>query len=159
MSYLWPDVELSSDSSDDVSSDKGGKYQENIDNQEQEEVVSFQRRNPSSLIRGDQISLRQLKNKIESSRDKLFFIKNIAAGSSQAKWYLVQVDSYQLDMVSTRYYGVYQLKWYTRHHEDCNQHRTMECHFWMEIREMNRDETFGKMFPVRPLRINGFLQK
>ena len=28
---LWPDVEPDSDSSDDWSSDEGGKYQENID--------------------------------------------------------------------------------------------------------------------------------
>ena len=33
VSDLWPDIEPDSDSSDDVSRDKGSKYQENLDDQ------------------------------------------------------------------------------------------------------------------------------
>ena len=55
-------------------------------------MVSVTRRNLMEIIRGYQRSLIQLKSDIEKSKDKLFFIKHIAAGSSQAKWYLLHVD-------------------------------------------------------------------
>ena len=63
------------------------------------------------------------------------------------------------DPIFIRYYEVYQFWWYVRHHEDCTHNRTMECSFWPEIREMNQDVTLGKMLPVIPLKVNGFLQR
>ena len=44
------------------------------------------------IRRGGKRALGQLKSELESSKDKLFFINYIPAGSTQAKWYLVQVD-------------------------------------------------------------------
>ena len=46
VSYLWPDVELHSDSSDDGSGDDGSKYRHNPDHQNQEEMVTVPRREP-----------------------------------------------------------------------------------------------------------------
>ena len=65
------------------------------------------RRNPRRLRRGEQRALRHIKSEIESSKDKLFFIKHISAGSTQAKWYLVHVDTDQLDFIDMRDYEVY----------------------------------------------------
>ena len=89
MSDLWTDIELDSDSSYDGSRYEGIKYQENPEDQEKEEVVSVPRRTPMRLILGDQRSLRHLKSEIEKSKDKIIFIKNIAAGSTQDQWDLV----------------------------------------------------------------------
>ena len=54
-------------------------------------MVSVPRRNSRRLRQGDQRVLQLLKSDIEKSKDKLFLIKHRAAGSAQAKWYLVQV--------------------------------------------------------------------
>ena len=61
VSDLWPDMVTDSDSSVDGSSDEGGKYQKNLDDQEQE-VVSYKHRNTRSIVRGGQRSLRNLKS-------------------------------------------------------------------------------------------------
>ena len=106
MSYLWPNIELESDSSDDGSSDEVIKYQKRPDNKEQEYVISIPRRNPRRIRRGDKISLRHLKSEIKISKDKLFFIKHTSAGSTQAKWYLIKVDMDQSDLVDMSDYGV-----------------------------------------------------
>ena len=58
-----------------------------------------------------------------------------------------------------RDYGVYWCLWYIRHHEYCTHHRTLKFILWPDIREMKQDGTLGKMLPVRPLRVNGFLQR
>ena len=64
VSDLWSNIEPASDSSDDGSSDEGSKNQDNPDGQEQEEVVSFPRRNPMRLRPGDQRALQPLKSDI-----------------------------------------------------------------------------------------------
>ena len=157
MSDLWPDIEPDSESINYGSGDYGIKYQDNPDDQEQEEAVLATFRNPRRLILGDKRALQLLKIYIENSNDKIFFIKNRSTGSAQAKWYLVHVDMDQLDPVTMRYYGVFRCQWYTRHHEDYTQHHITKCGFWPNIRKINQDVTFGKMLPVRPLRVNGFL--
>ena len=116
-------------------------------------------RNPRILRQGDQRALRQLKRKIESSNNKLFFVKHISAGSTQAIIYLVQVDMEQSDPIDMRDYGVYPCRWYIINHKYFTQHRTMECCFWLYIREMKQYGTPGKMILVRPLKVNGFLQR
>ena len=85
MSDLWPDIDPDSDSSNYGSWYEGIKYQDNPENQEQEKVLLFPHMNPRSLIQGDQRALNQLKSDIERSKDKLFFIKHIDAGSIHAK--------------------------------------------------------------------------
>ena len=90
-------------SSVDGSSDEGRKYQEKLDYQDQE-VVSYICRNPRRIIRGDQRALTQIEIEIDISEDKPFFIKIVYAGSTQAKWYLVQVDMDQSDPVLVKYY-------------------------------------------------------
>ena len=107
MSVLWLEIEPASGSIDDNSSDKGRKDQDDLDDQEQEEVVLVPRRNPIRLRWGDQIASRQLKIDIEISKDKLFVIKHMSAGSNQTKQYLVQVDMDQSDPVDMGNYGVY----------------------------------------------------
>ena len=72
MSDLWPDIEPDSESSVDRSSDKGRKYQEDLDDQEKEEVVSSTLRNPRSIRKGDQRELRNLKCEIKISKDNIF---------------------------------------------------------------------------------------
>ena len=67
------------------------------------------------IRRGDQRSLIQLKSDIEKSKDKIFFINHISAGSAQDKFYLVQMDVDHSYLVTMRYYGVYRLRWYIRH--------------------------------------------
>ena len=111
VSDLWPDIEPDGDSIDGGSRNEGIKYQENLEDQEQEEVVLVTQRNPRRLRQGDQISLRHLKSESGSSKDKLFFIKRISTGSTQSKWYLVQVDMGQSDPIEMRYYGVYRCRW------------------------------------------------
>ena len=106
VSDLGPDIEPDSHSSVDGLSYQGIKYQKNLDNQEHE-VTPDTRSNPIWIIRGDQRALRQLKIEIESSKDKLFFTKHIYVGSTQAKWYLIQVDMDQSDPFSIRDYGMY----------------------------------------------------
>ena len=64
-------------------------------------------RNPRRLRQGDQRALIQLKSEIKSSMDTNLFIKYISAGSTRAKWYLVQVDMNQLDPIDMKDYGVY----------------------------------------------------
>ena len=54
-------------------------------------MVSSPIKNPNRLGRVDQRALIYLLSEIEISKDKLFFINHIDAGSSQAKSYLVQV--------------------------------------------------------------------
>ena len=75
VSDLWPDIYPCGDYSVDLSSDKGSKDQENLDDQEQE-VVSPSRRNSRRIRGGDQIPLIYLKRNIESSKDNFFFTKN-----------------------------------------------------------------------------------
>ena len=106
VSDFWPDIEPDSESSDGGSSYEGIIYQENAEDQEQEEVVLVPRRNPRRLIQGDKRALRNLKSEIETSKGNLFFINNIAAGSTQAKWYLVQVNMDQSDPIDMRDYGI-----------------------------------------------------
>ena len=145
---LWPYIEPDTDSSVDGSSEKGGKYQENLDDKYQEEVISDPHRNPRRIIWGEQRALRHLKNENQSSKDKLCFIRKISAGSTKDKWYLIQVDMDQYDMVALRDYGVYLWRCYTRHHEECTQHWKTECCLWTDIREMEQDGTIGEMLHV-----------
>ena len=121
-------------------------------------MVSDPCRNPRRLIQSDQRSLSHLKIEIEVSKYKLFFIKHILSGSTQPKFYLIKGVMEHLGQVDMRYYGVYQCWWYIRQHKDFTQHLTMECIFWTKIRDMKQDVTLGKMLPLRPLRINDFLQ-
>ena len=72
MSDLWPDIEPDSESSVDRSSDKRRKYQEDLDDQEKEEVVSSTLSNPRSIRKGDQRELRNLKCEIKISKDNIF---------------------------------------------------------------------------------------
>ena len=67
---------LSNASNDDAKSGEGNKYRENPDDKEQDEVISVLRRNPRRLRRYEQRSLKHIKNYIERSKDKLFFIKS-----------------------------------------------------------------------------------
>ena len=53
------------------------------------------------------MAIRYIKPEIVSSKDKIFFIKHIEAVSTQAKWYLVQVDMDPMDIIYMRGYGVY----------------------------------------------------
>ena len=55
-------------------------------------MVSVPLRNPRRLIRGDQITLQQLKIYIEKSKDKVFFIRQKSAESTQDILYLIKVD-------------------------------------------------------------------
>ena len=55
-------------------------------------MVSVTRKNQRRIIWGGQNSLRQLKIDIEISKDNIFFINHIAAGSTQAKSYLFKLD-------------------------------------------------------------------
>ena len=88
---------------------------------------------------------RQLKRNIEKLNSNLFFIKNIASVSAQAKFYLLQVDIDQSDPVTMIYYGVYRFQWYIRHHEDCTKHPIMAYRFLPEIMEMHQNSTLGKI--------------
>ena len=119
MSGLLPYIEPVSDSINDGSSDEGGKYQENPDYQEQEEVVLVSRRNPRRIRGGDLRPLSQIKSDIKRSKDKLFLIKHMSAGSTHAKWYLVQVDMEQSNPVSMSNYGAYGFRWYIIQYEEC----------------------------------------
>ena len=47
--YIFPDVDLDSDSSYYGSSNEGRKSQDNLDNKEQEELVSVIHRNPRRI--------------------------------------------------------------------------------------------------------------
>ena len=120
-------------------------------------LVSF--RNPRRLRRGYQRELRLLKSEISSSKDKLFSIKHIATGLTQAKLYLVQVDMDHYDPIEMNDSGVYRCGWYIRHHKDCTHHRTLECRFWPEILKMKQDVTHKNKLPVIPHRVNGFLHR
>ena len=110
VSYLWPDIEPDIDSNYGESRNEVIKDQDNLEVQEQEEVVLVPCRNPRRLRRLDQRSLRKLKSEIESSKDKLFFIKHMATGSPQTKCYLLQVDMDQLGTINMRDYGVYRCR-------------------------------------------------
>ena len=61
--------------------------------------------------------------------------------------------------VAMRDYGVNWCRWYIRQNEDCTNCPIMECRFGTEIIEMHQDRTLGNMLPVRPLRVNDFLNK
>ena len=122
-------------------------------------MVLVQRRNPGKLRRGDQRALKQHKIENESSKDKLFFINHIAVGSTQAKWYLVQVDMDQSDPVDTTNHGVYCYRWYIIQYDNCNKYPTVECQFWIEIRMNNQDSKLVDMFLVRPSKVHNLLQK
>ena len=67
------------------------------------------------LIQGYQRAIRQLISEIESSKENHFFIKHIAAGSIKAKWYLIQVDMYQSDLVAMKDYDMYRWRCYIKH--------------------------------------------
>ena len=73
-------------------------------------MVSVQRRKPRRIRRRDQRALINIKSDIEKSKDKLCFIKHVAVGSAQDKWYLLQVDIDKSDLVIIRDYGVYQCR-------------------------------------------------
>ena len=64
MSDLWPDIDPYINSSDGGPSNEGSKYQDNLEDQKQEEVVLVTHRNLSIIKRGDKISLRQIKSDI-----------------------------------------------------------------------------------------------
>ena len=89
-------------------------------------MVLVTRRDPRRIIRGDQISLRQIKCDIERSKDKIFFIKHIYAGSPQTRWYLLQVSMEHSEPVSVRNYGMYFCQWYIIQYEDCNKYHSTE---------------------------------
>ena len=72
VSDLWPYIDPASNSSDGWSSNEGRKYQENLEDQEQEELILVPKINPRRIIRGDQIALIQLKSDIEISKGKIF---------------------------------------------------------------------------------------
>ena len=115
--------------------------------------------NPRRLRWGNQRALQLIKSNIEKPKDNLFFVKQRATGSAQAKYYLVEVDMDQLYPVTMIDYGVYRCWWYIRHHEVCTKLPIMECIFWTEIREMQQYGTLGKMLPVISLRVGDFLKK
>ena len=64
MSGLCPDIDPDSDSTYDGSSDEVSKDQENLDDQEQEEVVSVPCGNPRRIRRVDKSSLQRHKSDI-----------------------------------------------------------------------------------------------
>ena len=57
-----------------------------------------------------------------------------------------------------REYGVYHCQWYVIHHEYRNRYPTEELRFWKEIIEIKQYDKIGKMWPVRPLKLNDFLK-
>ena len=65
----------------------------------------------------------------------------------------------QSDPIYMRDYGLYQCRWYIRHHDNCTHPRKMKCRFWLDIREMKQDGTLGRKKTVRPLRVKGYLQR
>ena len=115
-------------------------------------------RKPRRLRRGDQRELSQLKRDIEISKDRLFLINQMYAGSTWTKRYLVLMDTDQSYPVDMKNYGVYHFQWYIRKYEDCNKYPTMECFFCPEIRMKNQDGTLGNMLPVRPSKVQNLLQ-
>ena len=117
------------------------------------------RRKPRRIRGGNQREFIQIKSYIEGSKDKHFFIKHRSAGSTQIKWYLLQVDMVQSYPVNIRDYGVYRCWWYIRHLEDFTKRPIIKCCFWPEIREMHQDGTLGRMQPVIPLQVNDLFKE
>ena len=117
------------------------------------------RRNPIRLRQDDQRAISQLKIDIKISNDEIFFIKNMSAGSTHTKCYLVKVDMDQLELGSMRDYEVYCFQWYIRQYEYCNKYPTMKCRFWSEIITNNQDVTLINMFPVKPSKVHKLLKK
>ena len=78
VSDLWPDIEPDKNSNVDGSS----KEQYKMNDKEQEEEISDPHSDPRMLRRSDKIALKKIKSEIVSSKDKLFLIKNISAGST-----------------------------------------------------------------------------
>ena len=72
VSYLCPDIDPDSDSSDDGSRDKRSKYQENLGVLKQEEVVFVPHSNPRRLREGYQRELQLIKSYIKNQRISSF---------------------------------------------------------------------------------------
>lgn len=103
-------------------------------------------------------ALRRLYNRIESSKDRLFFIKHLPDGQVLPTWYLVQVDLDETDPIVAKDWGIYHVRWYIRHHEDAKRRLQCNCRFWPEIHEIKSDGTFGKLYPIRPHKVNKLLE-
>ena len=82
----------------------------------------------------------------------------MSAGSTQDKWYLVQVDMDHLGPVLIRNYGLCHCQWYIRQYEDCKKYPTMKCQFWPEIRTKDQGGTLGEMLSVRTSKVHKLLQ-
>ena len=122
-------------------------------------MVSLPRRKPRSIIRGDQISPIQLKSYIERSNYTLFLIKHTYSGSSQAKWYLIQVYMHKSYPVTMRGYGVYHYQWYFIEYEYLTKHPTMRCQFCTETINNNQGVMLGNMLPIKPSSVHNLPQK
>ena len=105
-------------------------------------MVSDKRRNPRRLRWGDQRARRQLKIEMKSSKDNLFFIKKISAGSTKDKWYLIQVDMNQSYPVSMRWGVPMPVVHQTLRGIHPASYNGIS--FWPGIKEMNHDGTIGK---------------
>ena len=55
-------------------------------------MVSVLSRKPRKPRWEDHVAMSQLKNDIERAKVKIFFMKHMTSGSTQAKWYSVLVD-------------------------------------------------------------------
>ena len=80
------------------------------------------------------------------------------SGSTQTKWYLVQVDMDQSDPFYMKNYGVYLCRCYIRKYEDCKKISYYEVTFCSEIRTKNWYGTLGKLLPARQSKVHNLLQ-
>jgi hypothetical protein len=96
---------------------------------------------------------------INTSADKLFFIKKQEPGKHSTDWHLVQVDLDETDPQRAKRLGEYHTKYYIRQYEDAKKRRVMDCRFWPLIRELRADGNFGAIVMVRPSKVDEILAK
>ena len=103
------------------------------------------------------LTLRDLWKRIQSSKDKLFFIRRQLYGEQLERWYLVQVDLNETDPHAAKQVGRYHCKWYVRHADDSREMATRNARFWPEIHVI-RDGVLAEMILVRPNKVTTFLR-
>ncbi|KAL7570091.1 hypothetical protein ACA910_017122 [Epithemia clementina (nom. ined.)] len=97
--------------------------------------------------------------RIQTSRDKLFFIRHNPPTTFVPRWYLVQVQYATFDHVHAMATGKYLVRWQVRHINDSHSKLVRECRFWPEIHRLKPNQLLGTMINVAPHKAEAFLSR
>ena len=157
---LWPDIELDeSDSSSEEPEPTSEANQSPIAKRTRARTEAPNNNKKRSKWGPAIITAEStLQGNINASHDKMFFIRFKMPSNTRYQWYVVQARPENSDPDETKKSGKYLVRWFIRHPDDSKNKTLKECRYWPEVHSLRKDGSMGPIVPVRPAKIDGFLE-